>query len=128
MVVSWWGLNEASRSRGSAPERNVITAVEISQANKSRSTTVSIREYTFVNTSLAHTRRMDSSLFSMKGDGCAVHYPDVCISVFLLEKRTQGYASRNPAAPMGYQPTAIKHVLCRGTVKQAAYLWLLRLE
>lgn len=71
---------------------------------------------------------MDSSLFSMKGDGCAVHYPDVCISVFLLENGTQGYASRNPAASMGYQSAAIKHVSCRGRVKRAAYLWLLRLE
>src|SRR5690348_11001342 len=98
MVGSWWVLNEASRSRNSAPERNVMTAVEISQTNKSRSTTVSMREYTFISTSWAHSRRMDSSLFSMKGDGCAVHYPDVCISVFLLENGTQGYASRNPAA------------------------------
>lgn len=41
-VESWGGLNVASRSRRSALERKVITAVESSHPNKSKSTTVAI--------------------------------------------------------------------------------------
>ncbi len=52
-------MNVASRWRSSVPERTVITAVEINHANKSRSTTISMRAYTFVDTSPGHSKMMD---------------------------------------------------------------------
>lgn len=58
-VESWRGSNEVSLSRDLALERTVIIAVEISHANKSKSTTVSMWEYTFVSTSSVHIRRME---------------------------------------------------------------------
>lgn len=67
-VESSWELNAVSRLRSSAPLRTVMMAVEISQPNKSKSTTVSMGKYTFVGTSLAH---QEGERFSLRSDGGA---------------------------------------------------------